>query len=155
MSRLKARYDARARSLRSNSTDAEHRLWYHLRDRRLLGFKFVRQAPIGPFVADFACREADLVVELDGGQHAGSQRDGQRTMVLAEHGYAVLRFWNDDVLGNTEGVLQAIAGHLAKAASPGLRVAKSDLSPRGEVSRGTAAPPITSPSRERSPRSGG
>ena len=135
MSVLKTRFAATAaKKLRANSTDAERKLWYHLRDRRLLGFKFVRQQPIGPYIADFACRDADLIIELDGGQHADAiGRDQRRTAVLAEYGYFVLRFWNNDVLNNTEGVLQTIAAYLAKAPSPGLRFAKPDLSPRGEV----------------------
>lgn len=137
MSDFKAKFTKRARALRQNSTDAEGRLWYHLRDRRLLGYKFVRQQQIDRFIADFACREGDLVVELDGGQHAhATAYDAERTEVLAQHGYAVLRFWNNDVLGNTEGVLRVIADHLAKAPSPGLRKAKSDLSPKGEVTGG-------------------
>lgn len=114
-------------------TDAEQRLWFHLRDRRLLGYKFVRQQPIDRYIADFACREGDLVIELDGGQHADSSHDSERSKVLAEHGYVVLRFWNNDVLKNTEGVLHEIVAHLAEAPSPGLRYAKPDLSPKGEV----------------------
>jgi very-short-patch-repair endonuclease len=133
MSALKTRFAASAaKKLRTNSTDAERKLWHHLRDRRLLGHKFVRQQPVGPLIADFACREADLIVELDGGQHARAiAQDADRTAALAEYGYVVLRFWNNDVLTNT--VLQTIAGHLAKAPSPGLRYAKPDLSPGGEV----------------------
>lgn len=131
MSELKAKFKDRARSLRQNSTDAEQRLWYYLRDRRLLGYKFVRQQPVASYIADFACREADLIVELDGGQHAESAYDAERTRVLAEHGYAVLRFWNNDVLVNTDGVLSEIVGYLKKAPSPGLRFAKPDLSPAG------------------------
>ena len=131
MSDLKAKFVGRARNLRQNSTDAEQRLWYHLRDRRLLGYKFVRQQPIANYIADFACREGDLVVELDGGQHAGSAYDVERTRVLAEHGYAILRFWNNDVLANTDGVLSEIVAYLKKAPSPGLRFAKPDLSPEG------------------------
>jgi len=119
--------------LRKAPTDAEAKLWRHLRNRHVLGRKFVRQLPIGPYFADFACREADLVIEVDGSQHANSRRDGQRTTVLAEHGFAVLRFWNNDVLLNIEGVILAISEHLAKAPSPGLRYAKADLSPKGEV----------------------
>ena len=136
MSVLKTKFAASAaKRLRTNSTDAERKLWSRLRDRRLLDFKFVRQQPVGPYVADFACREADLIVELDGGQHAEDQnvrRDAERTAVLAEHGYRVLRFWNNDVLTNIDGVQQVIAEQLQKAPSPGLRYAKSDLSPRGE-----------------------
>jgi very-short-patch-repair endonuclease len=132
MSTLKTKFAARsARSLRQNSTDAERKLWGQLRDRQLLGFKFVRQLPIGSYIADFACREADLIVELDGGQHAESTTDIQRTAALAGHGYEVIRFWNNDVLTNLEGTLQVIAERLNKAPSPGLRFAKSDLSPKG------------------------
>jgi very-short-patch-repair endonuclease len=134
---LKTKFAARAaKTLRANSTDAERKLWSRLRDRRLLGFRFVRQQPIGPFIADFACREADLVIELDGSQHAEDdavQYDARRTAILAEHGYQVLRFWNTDALLHTDGVLELIADHLQKAPSPGLRFAKSDLSPQGEV----------------------
>ena len=137
MSVLKTRFAAAAaRSLRSNMSDAERKLWYHLRDRRLLGYKFVRQQPVGRYIADFACREADLIVELDGGQHAegaAAANDQLRTEDLAEHGYKVVRFWNNDVLSNMDGVLTAITAELEKAPSPGLRFAKPDLSPKGEV----------------------
>src|SRR6185437_6362640 len=135
MSTLKTRFAASAaKKMRTTSTDAERKLLHHLRDRRLLGFKFVRQQPVEGYIADFACRESDLIVELDGGQHASAiGYDDQRTATLAEHGYAVLRFWNNDVLNRTEGVLLTIAEHLVKAPSPGLRFAKADLSPKGEV----------------------
>ena len=132
MSILKTRFAARsAKTLRQNLTDAERRLWSRLRDRQLLGFKFVRQQPVGRYIADFACREANLIVELDGGQHAGSSNDAQRTAAIAEHGYDVIRFWNNEVLTNLEGTLQVISERLNKAPSPGLRYAKSDLSPEG------------------------
>jgi very-short-patch-repair endonuclease len=117
---LKTKFAARAaKTLRANSTDAERKLWSRLRDRRLLGFRFVRQQPIGPFIADFACREADLVIELDGSQHAEDdavQYDARRTAILAEHGYQVLRFWNTDALLHTDCVLELIADHLQKGA---------------------------------------
>ena len=145
MSVLKTKFATKsAKTLRQNSTDAERKLWSKLRDRQLLGFKFVRQHPIGPYVADFACREADLVVELDGGQHAGSTQDALRTSALAQHGYSVIRFWNNDVLSNLEGALQIIAERLNKAPSPGLRFAKPDLSPEG---RGEA---VTDPTEAKS-----
>jgi very-short-patch-repair endonuclease len=96
-----------ARKLRRASTDAETHLWYHLRSRRLAGHKFRRQHPIGRHVADFACEEARLVVELDGGQHSDSA-DALRTRALEAAGYQVLRFWNNDVLENTDGVLEEI-----------------------------------------------
>lgn len=140
MSVLKTKFAAKsAKTLRQNSTQAERTLWSRLRDRQLLGFKFVRQLPVGAYIADFACREADLIVELDGSQHAESVKDAKRTASLAEHGYEVMRFWNNDVLGNIDGTLQMISERLNKAPSPGPRFAKPDLSPRG---RGEEAPEI-------------
>ncbi|MCX5515909.1 endonuclease domain-containing protein [Kaistia algarum] len=95
-----------AKTLRRNQTDVERRLWSHLRDRRLEGLKFRRQVPIGPYVVDFACVEALLVIELDGSQHVEEQAayDGRRTTYLKGLGYQVLRFWNSDILTNIEGV---------------------------------------------------
>jgi very-short-patch-repair endonuclease len=98
----------KARELRSGMTDAERRLWSALRDRRLQGYKFRRQHPLGPFVADFACVEHRLVIEVDGGQHSESKSDLRRTEWLNQRGWRVLRFWNNDVLANTEGVQDAI-----------------------------------------------
>src|SRR5581483_5391237 len=103
---------ARARRLRRSSTDAETELWNRLRSRRINGCKFVRQEPIGRFVVDFVCREHRLVIELDGGQHAENSRDAKRDEWLRQHRYRVLRFWNNDVLGNVDGVLETIAGAL-------------------------------------------
>lgn len=98
-----------ARSLRRRMTDAEQRLWYHLRARRLGGYKFRRQHVVGPYVVDFVCMEAMLVVEVDGGQHAEEvDRDAWRTRCLEDRGYRVLRFWNDDVLVKTGAVLERI-----------------------------------------------
>ncbi|MET3899423.1 very-short-patch-repair endonuclease [Devosia sp. UYZn731] len=132
MSVLKTKFAAQsAKTLRANSTDAERKLWSSLRSRQVLGHKFVRQQPVGPYIADFAYRVADLIIELDGGQHAESDRDAARTAALAQHGYTVIRFWNNDVLTNLDGVLESIAEHLNKAPSPGLRFAKPDLSPEG------------------------
>jgi very-short-patch-repair endonuclease len=96
------------RTLRRNSTDAEMKLWFGLRDRRLGGFKFVRQDSIGPYVADFVCRDRKVVVEVDGGQHAENERDMTRDAYLISEGYRVLRFWNSDVLRNVDGVLETI-----------------------------------------------
>jgi very-short-patch-repair endonuclease len=99
----------RARQLRRDQTDAEQTLWAHLRDRQLCGAKFRRQHPVGPFVADFCCPQRKLVVELDGGQHAAEvAADQKRSRFLEVQGYRVLRFWNHDVLGNTEAVLERI-----------------------------------------------
>ena len=104
----------RERQLRRDQTEAERVLWQHLRDRRLLGWKFRRQHRIGPYFADFACVEATLVVELDGSQHLTQQRhDDARTSFLETQGFRVLRFWNDDVLRDTEAVLATIAIALA------------------------------------------
>jgi very-short-patch-repair endonuclease len=98
-----------ARRLRTSMTDAERVLWSHLRDRRLIGFKFRRQVPIAGFVADFACVDASLVIEVDGGQHLEhAEWDRRRTLALGKEGYRVLRFWNDDVLARTRDVLEAI-----------------------------------------------
>jgi very-short-patch-repair endonuclease len=94
-----------ARHLRQTMTDAERRLWSALRGRHLGGWKFRRQHPIGPYILDFACLEKNLANEADGGQHACSDHDRQRTAWLAQQGWRVIRFWNNDILQNTEGVL--------------------------------------------------
>jgi len=96
------------RRLRRNSTDAEMTLWFALRDRRLGGYKFVRQEAIGGYIVDFVCREKKLIVEVDGGQHADNPRDARRDAELVAQGYRVLRFWNSDVLRNTTGVIETI-----------------------------------------------
>ena len=102
-----------ARALRANQTEAETRLWQSLRDRQLAGAKFRRQTPVGPYIADFVCLAAKLIVELDGGQHAeNAEADAVRTAWLEGRGFRVLRFWNNDVLVNTEGVLEEILAAL-------------------------------------------
>jgi very-short-patch-repair endonuclease len=100
--------DDRARELRKFSTEAEARLWAALRSRRLGGVKFRRQFPLGSFIADFASTRHRLVIEADGGQHADSEADRQRTRWLEAHGWRVLRFWNNDILANLDGVLATI-----------------------------------------------
>ena len=102
-----------ARHLRRESTDAERLLWFHLRDRRL-GAKFRRQQPVGPFIVDFLSVEAAVIVEVDGSQHQEAV-DAGRTRFLERRGYRVLRFWNNDVLGNIGGVLEVIATALGEA----------------------------------------
>jgi len=98
-----------ARRLRRDQTDAERKLWFRLRDRRLNGLKFRRQMPLKSYVVDFCCESARLIVELDGGQHAlRSDEDVKRTADLESFGYVVLRFWNNDVLSNIDGVLESI-----------------------------------------------
>ena len=98
----------RARQLRTDMTDAERRLWSLLRDRRLGGHKFRRQHPVGSFIADFACLERMLIVEADGGQHADNPDDQRRTDWLRSQGWRVVRFWNNDVLRNSDSVATAI-----------------------------------------------
>ena len=99
-----------ARKLRQKATDAERALWQQLRAARLGGHKFRRQTPIGRYIVDFVCFEGRLIVEVDGGQHAGRQRqDAQRTAWLASQGFRVLRFWNTEVLGKMEAVKAVIA----------------------------------------------
>jgi len=102
----------KARDLRKNMTDAERRLWSHLRNDQL-GVRFRRQAPIGPYIAYFACFDPRLVIEVDGGQH-DEQRgyDTRRNDWLRSQSFVVLRFWNNEVLGNTEGVLERILNEL-------------------------------------------
>ena len=101
-----------SRHLRGNQTDAEKKLWQKLRGRQLSGFKFVRQEPLGRYTCDFVCREKKVVVEVDGGQHSESSRDRVRDQFLNSLGYRVLRFWNNDVLSNVDGVLQVIETEL-------------------------------------------
>jgi very-short-patch-repair endonuclease len=99
----------RARELRKNMTEAEKRLWYLMRRHNLEGKLFKRQVPIDDYIVDFACLSANLVIEVDGGQHNSQiARDEARTRYLERRGFRVIRFWNNDVLGNTEGVLQTI-----------------------------------------------
>ncbi len=111
-----------ARQLRSNQTDTEQHLWYHLRAHRLQGLKFKRQVPIGPYIVDFVCLHAGVIVEVDGGQHADDATyDGKRDDFLTKRGFTVLRFWNDEVLKQTEAVLARIAdatGALSPDLSP-------------------------------------
>jgi very-short-patch-repair endonuclease len=98
-----------ARALRNSTTDAERKLWQHLKNRQLNGLKFRRQYPIAGYIADFACSEIRLVIELDGGQHLEQQQyDQERTRKLACNGYKVIRFWNDDALLRIEVVLEEI-----------------------------------------------
>ena len=101
-----------SRSLRQNQTDAEKAMWRLLRDRQLTGVKFRRQHVVGNYILDFYCHEAMLAIELDGGQHAEPAKqayDDERSAVLAGQGIRVLRFWNNDVLKNPQGMLQVIA----------------------------------------------
>jgi very-short-patch-repair endonuclease len=107
---------ARARELRTRAPEAERIMWHHLRNRQLCGFKFRRQMPIQGYFADFACVEAKLIVELDGGQHADQTAyDAKRTEMLGFAGYRVLRFWNNAVMTELGDVLDLIARELQLA----------------------------------------
>ncbi|HEX4260428.1 MAG TPA: endonuclease domain-containing protein [Acetobacteraceae bacterium] len=156
-----------ARAMRREATPAERALWRGLQARRLGGLKFRRQVPIGPFVVDFYCPEAKLVIEVDGETHADPSADADRTAFLEARGMGVIRFWNNEVLGNLEGVLEGIA---RAASSPPplegggrgeegarrtkLRVQRSrdksadpslDTPPPAPVPQGEGAPKIPSP----------
>ena len=123
-----------ARTLRRQMTDVEKQLWRQLRDRRLQGLKFRRQVPLGRYVADFACFEQGLIVELDGGQHAEQVRhDAERDQWLHQQGFRVLRFWNNEVTQNLEGVLTTIVQ--ACACTP----SSPTLLPQGEKGEGQPA----------------
>src|SRR5688572_4689255 len=121
-----------ARSLRRRLTDAEARLWFHLRNRAFMGHKFRRQHPIGLYVVDFVCIEARLVVELDGGQHANQASGAARTAFLEADRYCVLRFWNNDVLTQTQAVLAAIDMELARGCPHPSPLPPARRGPRGE-----------------------
>ena len=122
-----ARLTAHARSMRTSATEAETRLWLELRAKRFGGAKFRRQKVIGPYIVDFAAREPMLVIEVDGDTHAEQLGyDAERTRYLQEQGYDVIRFANNDVVGNLEGVLETIAKRLAPLPT---------LSPEGERAR--------------------
>jgi primosomal protein N' (replication factor Y) len=114
MAKLAPRQRSSSRALRAGMTDAEQLLWQGLRNRQLHGARFRRQHPVGPFVADFACVEARLVVEVDGGQHAeNAAADSARTAYLRLRGWQVLRYWNHDVLQHRDVVLEDIARNIA------------------------------------------
>ena len=107
-----------ARRLRRDQTDAERVLWFRLRDRRFNGWKFRRQFPVDRFVVDFFCADAHLIIELDGGQHAVRvAADLERTKILEAMGYLVIRFWNNDVMKNIDGVLEEINAALGSHTS--------------------------------------
>jgi len=109
----------KARPLRINMTDAERRLWSALRGRRLKGYKFRREHPLGLFIVDFACLEHRLVIEADGGQHADSDDGRRRTAWLERRGWRVVRFWNNDILANPEGVQDVVLQELEAHAHGG------------------------------------
>ncbi len=119
-----------AKALRQNMTDAEQLLWRHLRAHRLNGQKFRRQQPIGSYVVDFVHLGSKLIVEADGGQHNQSESDAVRDEWLTSQGFKIMRFWNNDILSNTDAVLTAILDALAP----------SPLTPLPQGERGTDDP---------------
>ncbi len=119
-----------AKALRQNITDAEQLLWRHLRAHRLNGQKFRRQQPIGPYVVEFVHLGAKMIVEADGGQHSQSESDVVRDEWLTSQGFKIMRFWNNDILNNTDAVLTAILDALAP----------SPLTPLPQGERGTDDP---------------
>jgi very-short-patch-repair endonuclease len=122
---------SQARRLRHALTDAERQLWQLLRSRQLADIKFRRQVPLGPWIVDFVSFEHMLVIEGDGSQHAESTRDRIRDADLQNRGFRILRFWNNDILENADGVLQKILETIAPTPSPrGLRPRPSPT--RGE-----------------------
>ncbi|MBI4287358.1 MAG: endonuclease domain-containing protein [Chloroflexi bacterium] len=129
-----------ARRLRRESTDAERLLWSRLRRKYLEGAKFKRQQPIGSYIVDFVSFEKGLVVEVDGGQHAEGEmleRDAERTRQLEAKGYRVLRFWDNEVLSNLDGVLETVLDALARTGPPPL---SNSLPRRGERDGAPPAP---------------
>ena len=132
----------RARRLRREPTDAEKKLWRALRRDQLDGLSFRRQHPVAPYVLDFYCRTAPLAIEVDGGQHADAtkEHDVRRSAFLAAKGIAVVRFWNNDVLSNLEGVLSEIVRIASARVTPSRRAARVDLPLSGGGNGGGSAP---------------
>ena len=117
-------------------TKAENRMWYYLRGRRFDNRKFRRQVPIGPYIVDFLCESARLIIEVDGGQHSEQRRyDAIRTQWLRTQGYEVVRFWNNEVAGHLDGVMDAVADALKRPRNyPHPRPLSPSPSPKGEGS---------------------
>ena len=110
---------SRPQQLRTNATEAEQKIWYFLRNRQSEKFKFRRQHPIGVYIVDFVCLEEKLIVEIDGGQHAERvQYDERRTNALRAKGFRLLRFWNNEVMQNTNAVLETILAEMNAGPSP-------------------------------------
>ncbi len=117
---------AKAQDLRREQTEAEKIIWHALKAKRFDGYKFRRQFLINPYIADFACVEKMIVVEIDGGQHCESLRDNARTKFLESKGWQVVRFWNNDVMGNLDGVLSTLSLTLSRRAGEGTIAAQDD-----------------------------
>ncbi|WP_429816217.1 endonuclease domain-containing protein [Ensifer sp. B1-9] len=121
----------RARLLRRSDNEAEAVMWSELRGRRLNGYKFVRQFPIGRYFADFACRDHHLVVEVDGSQHANRSGDSIRDMYMVANGWSVVRFWNTQVLKECGAVLETIVAILEKRLTDEVRASDLTFIPAG------------------------
>ena len=118
---LKIKLTKIAQNLRRSSTDAERLLWKNLKVKQVEGFKFRRQQPIDNYIVDFVCFENRIIIEVDGGRHT-SEKDSERDSYLKKHGFKVLRFWNNEVLTNVEGVLEIIMKNcLSPSPSPSRR----------------------------------
>jgi very-short-patch-repair endonuclease len=158
-----------ARRLRKNSTYAEIKLWRHLRQLPTLGSHFRRQVPVGPYVADFACMAVKLLIEVDGSQHGEAEnanRDEARTRWLQAEGYRVIRFWNNEIANNIDGVMDAIYAaihgvsdaeplhlkHQRRSSPRGVHPTPAGSAPKpmlriGGFGNGGRRPPTPSPSR--------
>jgi very-short-patch-repair endonuclease len=132
------------KQLRVNMTDAEKKLWRALRSRNL-ALKSRRQVPLGPYVVDFVCLDSKLIVEVDGGQHATSATDGRRDQYFADRGYRVLRFWNNDVLSNLEGVLASILGSHPSPGAPASASLRRGAPPSPSRGEGNGASGMSAP----------
>jgi very-short-patch-repair endonuclease len=136
-SRIEPKARLQARALRRDPTDADRKLWQVCRSLKPLGFHFRRQAPIGPYIADFVWYKGKLVIEVDGGQHAELERarDKRRTQWLESEGYRVLRFWNNDVLKSPEFVGEVLLAEATKARQYPVAPTPDPSPGRGEVRR--------------------
>jgi very-short-patch-repair endonuclease len=151
LSRARESARVRARELREGQTDAEALLWSKLRNRQMLGLKFRRQRPLGTYFADFACLEIGLIVELDGGQHgkeAALAYDSKREADLAAMGFQTLRFWNNQVLSETEAVMDKIR-QTVQALTPALSRKREREKTGAQRNLEPALTPTLSPLRER------
>ena len=146
---------ARARSLRKADNDAERALWSDLKGRQLNGAKFTRQLPIGPYFADFACRELALVVELDGSQHLDSEYDRRRDQFMFDEGWSVLRFWNIDALIERDAVLDTILAALERRLDPIVDAPDLRFRAAADIWKGTFVERRRRPSPLPSPRKNG
>ena len=127
-------YKKRSRNLRQHQTEAEKKIWGYLRNRQINGLKFYRQYAIEPYICDFVCRDLDIVIEIDGGQHNESEYDQKRDAFLSNEGYRVFRYWNNDVIQNIEGVLEDIMNQI-EALTPALSLKGEGVLPTSKLER--------------------